>query len=378
MAGDTEVEVPDEGIVTIDVAGDPGDPTTKAPVETGEKGSQKTDTEVVVATKEKEPRKRKAQESEAAEALNNAIKVAEEERENQRKRAEAAEATAAAERAKAVEAQRVAEQHAEEAKGYREQAEQGEIAAINAAIDGANKRVASAKLEYRRAKEAAEFDKESDAAEEMADAKADLKLAMQRKAELENGAVRQKAHEGRVEAPQRQNTSAFEQYVGNMSPRSQSWLRAHPDCAPGAVGGNQTKNDKMMAGHYAAKAKGYAPDTEEYFNEIELSLGLRQPATVPAPTSVASDVEPAGERRTRPAPAPAAPPSREPPSASGQPAPRTSQTVRLSAQQQEAAQISFPQNRGEDEQAWKRRAYASYAYNLVQLESEGRLGRTSH
>ena len=116
MAGDTEVEVPDEGIVTIDVAGDPGDPTTKAPVNRRKGLSEDRHRRLLLPPRKKNRANAKLK-SEAAEALNNAIKVAEEERENQRKRADAAEATAAAERAKAIEAQRVAERHCRRSEG---------------------------------------------------------------------------------------------------------------------------------------------------------------------------------------------------------------------------------------------------------------------
>jgi hypothetical protein len=360
---ETVVELPEEGVVTVEIDGDNQPPGKEA---------------AVPAPKPRE-RKSKAAEDEAAALLSDAIKKTEEERESQRKRAEAAEASAAAERARTIEAQRIAEQRAEEARGYKEQAEQGEMAAVTAAIESASKRIQAAKVEQKRAYEAAEFDKVTDTNEEMANAAADLKMAQQRKADLESGALRKPTHEGRVEAP-RIATDPFEQYVSQMTPRSQSFLRAHRECAPAAVGGDQTKNDKMMAGHYAAKAQGFPPDSDEYFRVIEETLGLRSPVVSASnPVSAAAETTHAGEesRPARRQPAPSAPPSREPPAASGQPA-RSTRSVVLTPQQQEAALISWPQQRGEEEQAWKRRAHAAYAYNLVQLESEGKLGRTSH
>jgi hypothetical protein len=168
-------------------------------------------------------------------------------------------------------------------------------------------------------------------------------------------------HEGRVEAAQQTSQlPTFDQYVSGFAPQAQAWLRAHPDCVPTQFGGKADMNAKMMRGHYDALSKGLTPNTEPYFKMIEDSIKSEAAAAV---TEIATQ-QPKQPQRI----APAAPPSREPPGA--QPTGGTRQ-VRLTQDEQEAARISFPAMKPNE-------AYAAYARNKIDLEAEGKLGRTTH
>lgn len=165
-----------------------------------------------------------------------------------------------------------------------------------------------------------------------------------------------------------------EQYIagGNFKPVAQDWLRAHPEYIPPEFGGNAEKNAAMMEGHYAATRQRLALNSPEYFRVIEEHIGERTPVSVAADTKKAGDGGAVQEQQRQQTqqrkPLPSAPPSRDQ-AVSG--APRGKRSVKLNADQQEAAKISFPHLTDKE-------AFSQYATNLVALEAEGKMGRTSH
>lgn len=371
------IEVPDDGVVVISVD---EEVAAAADESAGAKAG------VAAATTETEPpvkpekRTRHKASEDAAAALDQATQFLEQEkagREEERKRREAAEATAQSERNAREEAERAAHRSAQEAKGYRDQSEEDRLGSINSGLENAQQRMLAAKQELRRAHEAAEFDKLADAQEQIALAAADIRKFGDQKQALETSTKKTGTFEGgRVEAPAPpQPSSAFEKFVRPFTPRSQAFLRAHPDFVPGAVGGDDTKNARMMAGHYDAVARKVALDSDEYFKIIEEATGLRTPETKPSPLSGASEttkqeVVPQPAQR-RPAPLPSAPPSRDVPTGGAAGGARVSRTVTLSRDQQDAAKISFPH-------LSTQQAFAEYAKNLLELEAEGKMGRLTH
>jgi hypothetical protein len=154
-----------------------------------------------------------------------------------------------------------------------------------------------------------------------------------------------------------------EQYIANVGPeypRSQEWLRAHPQFVR-----DKNKNQQMIAAHQLALARGYKPDTDEYFKSIEKTLDL-----TPAPTNGANgahvETDPVadpsasaatGGRQMAPA---AAPVSR---SGTGNGGSRPN-TVKLTLDQIEMAHASFPDSKTPLE---------DYARQLVALRKEGKL-----
>ncbi len=174
--------------------------------------------------------------------------------------------------------------------------------------------------------------------------------------------------EGRVVESQPIQQTAFDKYLSGFSTVAQTWLRQHPDCAPPQVGGNQVKNSKMMVGHYDALAKNITEGTPEYFKVIEDHINDAPAPVIPQVASKAADVQIAGE--VRPAPKhiqPSAPPSRD--AAPG--TQRNVREVRLTKDQQEMAKVSFPH-------LPEAQAYGQYARNLIELEAEGKIGRSTH
>jgi hypothetical protein len=125
----------------------------------------------------------------------------------------------------------------------------------------------------------------------------------------------------------------------------------------------------MMEGHFAALKLRIPEGTDDYFRVIEEHTGHR------APVSAAAAITPAGETEVAaPAPKPkprvaqpSAPVSRDPPSGG----PRTTRSVTLNKDQQDAAKMSFPHKTPQE-------AFALYARNLIELEAEGKMGRLTH
>lgn len=282
----------------------------------------------------------------------------------------AAEATAANERSLREQAQREALQAQQTAEQFRERADNSELTIIENGINSAIRELEAQEAEYVRAAEAGEFAKMGSIQTKISKAAAALDRLETQKASYTPGAT--KTTEGRVEAQPVVNTSAMDRYLSQFAPAAQTWLRQHPDCAPAEVGGSSTKNSKMMAGHYAALAQNIQPNTTEYFKVIEDHIGDQQTTQVAQTgiTSKAAEIQVAGEQ-PQPKPkhvATAAPVSRDPPNSN---APRNVREVRLTKEQQEMAKVSFPH-------LPEAQAYGQYARNLIELESEGKIGRLTH
>lgn len=281
----------------------------------------------------------------------------------------AAEATAQAERERADRAEAARQTAIRQSEEHQERANNSELNLIESRIASAKGELEALEEAYTRAAEAGEFKEIAKLQTKMAKVAAALDRHEALKADLEAN-PRTPTTEGAITAPQTVSNPQ-EQHLAGYAPAAQSWLRQHLDCLPPQVGGNAEKHNKMMQGHYAALAKGYAANSDIYFKEIESHINPTASTQEPAAqvTSKAADTVAAGTEPRRAAPAPAAPVSRDAPSASGQTQNRT--TVRLSKEQQEMAKLSFPHLKESE-------AYGQYARNLLELQEEGKIGRTTH
>lgn len=355
------VEVPEEGMVTVDVEDLPE-------VEASDEGVDPI-VEIAPEPEKKKPFPRVKLKTTPEPASDEALAALQQTVKNEETLRKAAEATANAERLRADNAVRQGAQHQQEAKSAREVAEANELALINSGIDTATKELAAAKGDYRRAMEAGEFEAGADAQERMAIAAAELTQLKGAKTSFEAGSRHQPTTEGRVEAEPVQQQSVFDRYVGQFAPSSQAWLRAHPECVPATVGGQSDKNAAMMEGHWAALRQKVTEGSPDYYRIIEEHAGYRTPeaSTEEAEEGAARVVPKTAAKRLV---QPSAPVTRDPPVAPGQ-VNRSTRTVSLTKEQQDAAKISFPHLEA-------KAAFAQYARNLVELESEGKLGRLTH
>lgn len=355
MAGEAVVQIEDEGVVEVALDGlvVEGDV-----VDEGAGAGGKKKPEVVVTQKP-------AAADEAAKALTEAVGKAEAAR-------VAAEQTAAAERRNADEARQALARSNDETKRLRETAESQELTIITNGLTAATKDMEAAQAAVEAAAEAGDFKAGAAAQTKLARAAAAVDRLEADKTAYENGTKRAPAHEGRVEQPVSQQ-SAFDRYLSGFTPVAQAWLRQHPDFVPAQVGGDGAKNAKMMAGHYEAIGKGIPEGTPAYFEAIEQHVGLKTPVSAAAEITAAG-AEPQARKPAQPRPQPSAPPTRDGPEGN----PGSTRSVRLTPQQQEAALFSYPQNQGEAEAAWKKRALGTYASEFVKAQAEGKIGRMTH
>lgn len=364
---DNIVEVEEEGVVTVDLPDEITDVNANLPPEP-------SDDSVVEVKPEQKPRVRetKAQLVDATEALHQAVKTAEDAK-------KAAEATAQAERRRAEDALRFAQQREEEARGYQTQVEDRELAIITNGVEAAKTALESATQEQQRAYEAGEFAQATAAGARMAKAAAALDRYETAKINYESRPQRQQPQ--RYEPQHQQPSNALEQYLSTVGTRAGAWLRLHPECVPPQFGGDGTAHAKAMQGHYGAIAKGYAEGSDDYFKTLEENIGYRTAASSAA--SVTTPAQAANEepvvRRQQPTQQrqamPSAPVTRDAPGPSGAP---MSRTVRLTPQQQEIALISFSPRDKEPDDVYRKRAFSSYASELIKATIEGKIGRTTH
>jgi hypothetical protein len=329
------------------------------------------------ATKEKKPRRVVPDENiQVATGHEEAIAEAKAYAKQQEDARKAAEATAASERAMREQAQREAQQAQHAAQELEQRANNSELAILENGIAAANREIEALEGEYTRAAEAGEFAKMGTIQTKLSRAAARLDRFENEKATFEASGRRTPTAEGRVEAPPVVQSNPVEQYLSQFTPAAQSWLRQHPECYPPNIGGDVTKNSKMMAGHWDAVGKSVALNSPEYFRIIEEHI-TGVPAVAPAalPTQQSGITSKAAEVQTAEAPRapkhiqPAAPVTRDPPASNGQP--RSSREVRLTKEQQEMAKVSFPH-------LPEQQAFGQYARNLIELEAEGKIGRLTH
>jgi hypothetical protein len=357
MAGEAAIEVPDDTIIDVEV--DAGEGTEGATgAGEGAKGAGEGGAVVSPA---------------ASAATTDALADAQAKIEEERRRRAAAEATAAAERQRADQATRMAQQSEQEAAAAREAIASGEMTAVTTGLANAQKALASAKAELKAAHESGDVDKMVDAQEAIGNATAELRDFNNRKTALESG---KRTGVGTTEPRPFTTLSPLEHYIqaSNFAPVAQNWLRAHPECAPPIAGGNEKKNNAMMAAHYDAVDKGITPNTSEYFEHLEKRIASGEASAAADPRSKAAASVPAAPARRA---APSAPPTNEPLAAAGTPV-RSMRSVRLSPQQQETALFSYPAKPGEDDDAHRRRAFKVYAQEFLKAQAEGKIGRLTH
>jgi hypothetical protein len=79
-----------------------------------------------------------------------------------------------------------------------------------------------------------------------------------------------------------------EALASRLSPRSASWIRAHPEYARDAL-----MFKKMQGAHNLAEGEGIVLDSDEYYNFIETTLKIRQPLVdIEAPMEHAAQKRP--------------------------------------------------------------------------------------
>lgn len=182
----------------------------------------------------------------------------------------------------------------------------------------------------------------------MSDNAAELQTLKNGKAQME------KAPKPTLRAP----VDKVEEFASRCTPRSATWVRAHPEFVR-----DSKKNAQMIAAHQLALTMDYAADSDDYFRSIEETLRITPRPHAPAPNGHDTDVVVDPMEGTAATPVtPRRAPAAAPVTRSGGAA-RT-QNMKLTPEQVEIARASFPDSKTPLE---------DYARELIELRKEKRL-----
>lgn len=240
---------------------------------------------------------------------------------------------------------KVRQQQAQAQKAHVESQDK-DLTLINGAIRQVKTSNDMLKAEYKAALASGDYDKAADLQEFMS-------VNAAKMLQLENGKVALENKLKQPIQPVERSNDPVEQVASQLSPRSASWVRSHPECVR-----DQKLYAKMIGAHNFAVADGYVPDSDAYFDFIEKSLGYKE-ALEPSESVEAAEnpqVQAATITRTRSSPT-AAPTSKI--ASSGTRGPNV---VRLTAQEREIAEMM-------------KMSPEDYARNKVLAQKEGRFNR---
>lgn len=213
--------------------------------------------------------------------------------------------------------------------------------AVENALDSLEKTKKGLREQMKVALEQGNYDLHGDLTESLNDVQLNMRQLTYQKAQIEQQKTR--TTEGRVTGAPTEN-EMVEQFASRLeSDESKKWIRRNPKFAiPGP------DNDALVKAHYVAVDQGMGEGSPEYYAFVEKKLGIGNSDTRPAPRQASRG-------------APAAPVSRDAPSASGR-STGGGTSVRLTADEMKAAKMSgiTPQQ---------------YAANKLALTAEGKMGK---
>jgi hypothetical protein len=163
------------------------------------------------------------------------------------------------ERVARIEAENKANEYAQNAHKSQNEVADSQLQLVNSAIDRVRESNAILKSAYAEAMRASDFENAAEIQSQMADNAARL-------LQLENGKSAMES-QPKPEAPQPIRTmqqDPVEAIASQLTPRSAAWVRAHPECARDAK-----LYHRMIDAHNRTVESGIAPDTDEYFEEVE-------------------------------------------------------------------------------------------------------------
>ena len=236
------------------------------------------------------------------------------------------------ERQARIEAERRAQQQAAQAHLMTREVEDNQRQMLNSALDMVNNERQMLRAQYADAMAQGNYAMVAEITDRMSDLAAKANVIEQGREAMQN---QQKQPAAQQPTYQGDPVDAF---ASQLTPRSAAWVREHPEFVRDAK-----LNRKMIAAHELAVADGIDPDTDEYFDYVEKTLGVNRQVEEEAP------------RQRRAAP-PTAPVSRSAMDNSG----NRPNVIRLTPEQREIAEMNgmTPEE---------------YARNLRDLKREGRL-----
>lgn len=187
-----------------------------------------------------------------------------------------AEERAATERARRLEAERIAHDRGTTAAISMARAAESDYHAVANALTRAETDVASHKFAHQSALESGDYKLATEAAERLSEAKARIAQLQDGKAALEDRvrSASAAAHTAvKSEAPRGDVSSdPLDQFFAstNMPPKAQAWFREHPECAPTNDRGNYFK---ALAEHERIVKSGVQDGSDEYYRKLDEAMG---------------------------------------------------------------------------------------------------------
>lgn len=155
-----------------------------------------------------------------------------------------------------------------------------------------------------------------------------MATAAARLVQLETGKDAMEAEAKQPVRPVERTNDPVEALASQLSPRSAAWVRAHPEYAR-----DQRLLQRMTAAHNLAVTDNLKADTDDYFEHVERTLGIRkEPEVQEDDESALSEAAAPTPRRSSP---PAAPVSR-----SGTANGKSPNRITLTAQEREIASMT--------------------------------------
>lgn len=241
------------------------------------------------------------------------------------------------ERQARVEAERRAQQQAAQAHLMTREVEDNQRQMLSSALEMVNSERVMLRSQYAEAMSQGNYAMVAEINDRMNDLAVKANVIEQGRDAMEG---QQKQQKQPVQQQQPYAGDPVEVFAAQLTPRSASWVREHPEFVR-----DQKLNRKMLAAHELAVADGISPDSDEYFDHVEGTLGVNR----------AADQGDAPRHQRRAAPA-IAPVTRASMNGDGS----RPNVVRLSAEQREMASMMgmTPEE---------------YARNMRDLKREGRM-----
>ena len=238
------------------------------------------------------------------------------------------------ERLARVEAERRAQQQAAQAHLMTREVEDNQRQMLSSALDMVNNERVMLRNQYAEAMSQGNYAMVAEINDRMNDLAVKANVIEQGREAMQNQQkqpVQQQPYQG----------DPVEAFAAQLTPRSASWVREHPEFVR-----DQKLNRKMLAAHELAVSDGISPDSDEYFDYVERTLGVNR-------ASAEAQEEAPRQRKAAPV---AAPVSRSGMNNDGS----RPNVVRLNAEQREMAEMMgmTPEE---------------YARNMRDLKREGRM-----
>ena len=168
------------------------------------------------------------------------------------------------ERTSRIDAERRANESEQNAHKSKVEVADSQLQLVTTAIDRVKETSTQLKVALAEAMRAGDFDTAAEMQSQMSDNAAKL-------LQLENGKAAMEA-QPKPQAPKPIQLDPVEALAAQLTPRSATWVRAHPECAR-----DPKLYAKMIAAHNIAVADGIAPDSDEYFQTVESVVFKKAP-----------------------------------------------------------------------------------------------------